>query len=209
MSVGFVKLYRRLTEWEWYTDANTARLFFHLLIKANFKYSRWRDHDLAPGQLITGRKQLSEQLNIPVQSIRTSLKRLQSTGEIFVKPTNKFSIITICNYDLYQSPKKQANQQLTNNQPSSNQQLTTSKKKRRKEGKKKTSSNPAAEAAWTTVLVALKQSEYSRRAADEAAHKLVVGPMGGYERIGQANKWDLKDIKAEFLRAYQDEEMAA
>ena len=32
---GWISLYRKFTEWEWYTDANTMRVFLHLLLKAN------------------------------------------------------------------------------------------------------------------------------------------------------------------------------
>ena len=36
LSRGFVAFPRGLTDWEWYTDANTARVYFHLLLSANW-----------------------------------------------------------------------------------------------------------------------------------------------------------------------------
>ena len=33
---GFVALPRGLTSWEWYEDANTTRLYIHLLLTANW-----------------------------------------------------------------------------------------------------------------------------------------------------------------------------
>jgi len=82
---------------------------------------------------VTGRKKLSAELGITQQTIRTCLNHLKSTNEITVEPTNKFSIITVCNYNSYQSENgrvnqqklEATNQQLTNNQPTTNQQLTT------------------------------------------------------------------------------------
>ena len=206
MSVGYIKLYRQLIEWEWYTDSNTSRLFIHLLLLANYKKGRWRNHSLAPGQLITGRKLLAKQLSLSEQKIRTSLDRLKSSGEIIVKTTNKFSIITICNFCQYQEIEGSANQQLTNRQPASNQQITTSKKERRKKGKNKRPSFPAAEEAWKEVLLTIQQGQY--QAPNNRAHKLIVGPLGGYERIGQSNEWGLKTIKEEFLRAYNEGDVA-
>jgi hypothetical protein len=58
------------------------------------------------------------------------------TNEITIKVTNRFSIITICKYDFYQSSKSESNQQnnnesttvATNHQPTTNQQLTTNNK---------------------------------------------------------------------------------
>ena len=31
---GWIKLHRKITEWEWYSDANTFRVFMHLLLTA-------------------------------------------------------------------------------------------------------------------------------------------------------------------------------
>ena len=62
--------------------------------------------------------------------IRTSLKHLQLTGEITSKATNKFTIFTVVNYNLYQTDNKQDNKQitsnLTNNQQTDNILLTNS-----------------------------------------------------------------------------------
>ena len=34
---GFIALYRKMLDWDWYTDTNTKSLFIHLLLKANHK----------------------------------------------------------------------------------------------------------------------------------------------------------------------------
>lgn len=131
MDEGFIKLFRSMTSWEWYQDANTTRVFLHLLLKANWEDSRYRNHLVPRGSLVCGRKQLAQDLRISEQSIRTALIHLKSTNEITIKATNRFSIITIVNWEKYQvnenlSTNKTANK-LTNNQPSTNQQLTTYK----------------------------------------------------------------------------------
>lgn len=140
---GWVKIHRRLTDWEWFDDDITFKLFIYLLLKANHKPKKWNGITIKRGQLVTGRKKLSAELGKSEQTIRTHLKRLKSTNEITIKTTNKYSIITICKYESYQAKEKnnnqqdnqQANQQLTNNQPTTNQQLTTNKndKKEKKE----------------------------------------------------------------------------
>ncbi|MBI9080426.1 MAG: hypothetical protein JEY79_11880 [Pseudodesulfovibrio sp.] len=115
MSNGWIKLHKKLCGWEWYRDSKTLHLFIHLLLKANYRPSKWRGHALRPGQFITGRKQLSAETGISEQSIRTSLRHLESTGEIEIEPTNRFSVVTVCNYSLYQSEKVFGNQ--PDNQP--------------------------------------------------------------------------------------------
>lgn len=119
-------------DWTWYSDANTKSLFIDLLINASYTDTNWRGIPLKRGQVVIGRRELSERLGITEQSIRTSIKRLKSTNEITVKSTNKFSIITVVNYNKYQSPETKSTNKLTNkltnNQPATNQQLTTSNK---------------------------------------------------------------------------------
>lgn len=144
MSDGFIKLFRSLEDWEWYKDQNTKDLFIHLLIKASWKESRYRGQDVPKGSVVTGIHALSESLGISEQSVRTSLKHLKSTGEITIQVTNRFSIISIANWEKYQGFSEeltsQLTSQLTNNQQATNKQLTTYKEYkniRSKEEKKK------------------------------------------------------------------------
>lgn len=131
--IGHIKLDRKILSWEWYSDANTFRVFVHLLLLASHKNTKWMGVDIHRGQLITGRLKLAATLHLSEQSIRTSLSRLKSTSEITIKTTTQYSIITICKYDTYQSfdnsinqqDNQQDNQQLTNEQPTSNQRVTT------------------------------------------------------------------------------------
>ena len=128
---GWVKFHRKIEEWEWYTDVNTFKLFFHLILKANHKDKTWKGVEIKRGQLLTGRKQLAKETGLSEQNIKTSIKHLKMTNEVTSKVTNKYSIITITNYDSYQDEKDEASQQtdpqLTSNQPATNQQLTTTK----------------------------------------------------------------------------------
>lgn len=131
MNSGYIKLFRSIEEWEWYKDQNTKDLFLHLLIKANWEETRYRGHVVPRGSVVTGIHSLSETLGIPEQSIRTSLKHLKSTGEITIKSTNRFSIITIENWEKFQGASEELTSKLTceitNNQQTTNKQLTTYK----------------------------------------------------------------------------------
>jgi hypothetical protein len=127
---GWVKIFRSFSKWEWYKDSKMVHLFIHLLISANHKDGKWRGQSVKRGQLITGLHSLSEQTSISIQSIRTCLSRLKSTNEITIKTSNKNSLITVVNYDIYQSieiTNNQTNKQLTNDQQTTNKQLTTNK----------------------------------------------------------------------------------
>ena len=130
---GWIKLYRKLSEWEWFNISEMVHLFIYLLLNANHEKGEWRGIIVERGQIITGRNTLTEKTGITQQTIRTCLNRLKSTNEITITSTNKYSIITICNYESYQGCvngsnqqiNQLPNQQLTSNQPATNQQLTT------------------------------------------------------------------------------------
>lgn len=102
MRGGYIKLHRKFTKWGWYGDPNTARVFLHLLLTASWEECEYRGYKIRPGQVVTGRRKLAKDLKMSERSVRTALEHLKSTHEITIKPTNKFSIITIENWDKYQ-----------------------------------------------------------------------------------------------------------
>lgn len=129
---GWIKVHRKLFEWEWYSDSKMVHLFLHLLLSANHKDGKFQGVDIKRGQVLTGRHKLSAVTGLSEQNIRTCLLKLESTNEITIKTTNKNSIITLINYDLYQNESDNLEQvtnkitsKLTNNQPTTNQQVTT------------------------------------------------------------------------------------
>lgn len=169
MDEGYIKINRRLTSWEWYQDANTARVFIHCLIMANWKDGRFRGAEVPRGSFVTGRKKLAEELKMSEQSVRTALNHLKSTNEITIKTTPKYSIITVVKYNEYQSDNRQINQQLTNNQPTTNQQLTTieerKKRKKLKEGEEKRSAAPTDKSKQALKAIENLYFEKAREAA--------------------------------------------
>jgi hypothetical protein len=140
-SQGHIKIDRRILNWEWYGDSNMVHVFLHLLLTANYSDSRFQGILVKRGQVIIGRVKLASLLGLSEMQIRTCLNKLKSTNEISIKTTNKFSIVTICKYDDYQSKQdkdnqqnnQQHNQQITNQQPTDNQQLTTSNNSKEEE----------------------------------------------------------------------------
>lgn len=127
---SFIVINRKILKWHWYDDVNVTRLFIHLLLIANWEDKKWHGILVKRGQVITGRKTLSEETGLSEQQVRTSLDKLISTKEITKSTTNKYTIITVNNYNKYQNYNQQItnkqptnNQQITNNQPANNQQI--------------------------------------------------------------------------------------
>ena len=137
---GWIKMHRKLLEWEWYTDSKIVHLFVHLLLKANHKDSKYRGMIIKRGQLITGRKLLSIETGMSERNIRTCLDRLKTTNELTIKATNKYSIVTICNYEIYQ-PKEDVANQLNVQQSSQQKVQQTTTNKNNKETKEEKNNN--------------------------------------------------------------------
>ena len=99
---GYIKLYRQIMKWEWYDDANTFRLFIHLLLKANYEDAQWRGLAIKRGQLFTSISHLSHELKISDKAVRIALDKLIKTKEVASKGASNGTMITICKYDSYQ-----------------------------------------------------------------------------------------------------------
>ena len=131
MDAGFIVLWRKITEWRWYGDPVASRLFIHFLVTANHKPSWFQGELIDRGQLITGRKELSETLGISEKSVRLGINKLKETNEITTKTTNRFSIITVVKYSDYQDKKEKGASEKTyeraNKGPTEGQQGATSK----------------------------------------------------------------------------------
>lgn len=126
---GFVKIYRQIIKWGWYRDVPVKVLFLHCLFMANYQQANWYGKTIERGSFITSIEELSQQTGLTVQNTRTALKKLISTGEITKKSTNKYTVITVVNYDKFQSVEKTATDKsthtLTNEQQTANKQLTS------------------------------------------------------------------------------------
>ena len=128
MDRGFIKLDRGIKKWRWYQDANTFRVWVHLLLSANWEDREFEKISLKRGELLTTYKRLAKELDFTVQQTRTAIDHLKSTGEITVCRKSNFLEISIENYSLYQD--NQQTYQQTTNRPS------TDLKERKKEAKK-------------------------------------------------------------------------
>lgn len=116
MNDGYIKLYKKMLKWQWYKDSNTLHVFISLLLDANFEDSKAGFEVIKRGQVLTSVKRLHELTGLTTQQIRTSLSKLEKSQEINKQTTNRYSIITINNYNDYQINNKQlTNKQQTNN----------------------------------------------------------------------------------------------
>ena len=91
------------------------------ITNANPLPKRFENLTLQRGQFVTSLKDISTEIGVSVQTCRTMIKNLTTYGFLIAESTNKFTVITICNYGKYQD-KKVGNQQTSNNQSTGVQQ---------------------------------------------------------------------------------------
>ena len=141
MNRGYINIYRKFLEWEWYTDSNVKLLFLHLLLKANYKEKNWKGIVVEKGQYLTSISALTLETGLTISEVRTCLKKLQSTGEITLKTTSKYTLINIVKYRIYQTDlqmKSQTNdKQIANKSQTNDKQIATTKQEKKEKQDKK------------------------------------------------------------------------
>ncbi|MEK3851240.1 hypothetical protein MKX59_19560 [Paenibacillus sp. FSL R7-0340] len=80
---------------------------------------------LQPGQLITGRKSISEKLNISESKVQRILKSFESEHQIEQQNGNKNRLVTVVSWSEYQESEQQNEQQLNNKRTTTEQQVNT------------------------------------------------------------------------------------
>lgn len=118
--------------WEWFDDEKMFKFFISIILLANHDATKWHGIEIQRGQFITTLDKLSAQLHFSKQQVRTMISKLVNTKEITHQSTHHYSIITICEYDKYQSytidnqhtEQHTNNTQITHNQHTDNTQIT-------------------------------------------------------------------------------------
>lgn len=133
---GYIKIHRKILEWEWYDDNNTYRLFTHCLLRANWKSGSWHGIKYNAGEFITSLATLAKETHLSVSQVRVALNHLKMTGEIADHRHGNARIITVVKWYDYQLDDKPADKPVTDQQQTCDKPLTTDeevKKERNKE----------------------------------------------------------------------------
>lgn len=117
-AIGWLKLNRGITEnWLWPKGKKYTELeaWLWMLINANFSDSKVYDEGklitVKRGQLLTSQLKMSKTFLWSREKVRNFSEILKTDGMIDVKPYTKFTIITICKYEDYQSDRTTEPQQ--------------------------------------------------------------------------------------------------
>lgn len=122
--MGFIKLDRKILDWEWYQDINVRILFIHCLLLANWKDTRYKGEVIPRGSFVASLPILSEGTGLSIRQARTALDKLKMTGELTVRKHSKYTVFTVSNYCKYQDSDSQDDRQVTGNRQSNDSQMT-------------------------------------------------------------------------------------
>lgn len=177
---GYIKLHRKLLKWCWWNDRDTRDLFIYLLLAANWEDKPFEGITVKRGQLLTSLASLSENVGISTRSVRTALKHLISTSEVTTETTNRWTLVTIVNFEKYQGRDKKATSKmtsyLTNDRQASDKQATTTKEYKEFKNIKNTTKKTVADVLSDSdfdILEKLYGSENVREIVDRAADAFV------------------------------------
>lgn len=101
--MDYIKLSRKILDWEWWHDINTCRVFIYFLLKANWKDGTWKGVEVKRGSYISSLDKVADETDLTRDEVRTALKHLIKTKEITTVATRKYTVFSVVNYDLYQN----------------------------------------------------------------------------------------------------------
>ena len=182
MGPGWIKLHRSLLDWQWFGSKNHLIVFINLLLRCNYRETKYKKQTIMPGQILTGRKQISSWTGISEATVYRILCDLEDTNEVNIKKTSKYSIITIVNWCNYQSDEQQTGQQVihqVNNKRTTNEHIL-----RKKEGKKERINN--AHLDFETLYQKYPRKIGKKKGIDICLRKIKT--QSDFEKLDQAIK---------------------
>lgn len=134
---GYLKLWRSILDkpiWK-QSSAEQKAILITLLMMADYGGSKWefkgKQYQTKPGQFVTSLPSIVAECGkgVTVQNVRTALKRFEKLNFLTDESTKTNRLITIVNWEIYQSSdittNSQTNKQLTDDQQTPNRQLTS------------------------------------------------------------------------------------
>lgn len=98
---GFIKLPRSLLSEKWASNPQSLSVAVHLLAMASLEDKLYNGVRLGRGQVLTSVRKLAKISGLTERAVRTALRTQQSTHFLTQQVTHRFTIITICKFDIY------------------------------------------------------------------------------------------------------------
>lgn len=114
---GWIKIHRKLIESNVFKNEKILKVWIWCLLKATHK-----DYEqivgtqvvkLRPGQFIFGRNKGADELNMKPSTLYKYMRVLEKCQNLELKCNNKYTVVTIVKWDLYQLGDEKSNSNVT------------------------------------------------------------------------------------------------
>ena len=99
---GWIKIHRKILEWQHFQEPNVLAVFMYLLLSANTKDGWDRGDRVTRGQSCATVNEMSKKLKLSRPTVHKAIKKLEMSGEIVRKKVKFRCFTTIRNYAKYQ-----------------------------------------------------------------------------------------------------------
>lgn len=127
---SWVPLARDIKHFEYFTDRNVLQVLIYILTSVNYQDKYWKGVKIKRGQFATSVGRIAADCDLSSRQVRLVLEKLEARKTIQVETTNKYTMITLCNYEDYQEnsiggSQTNDNQKSNKSQSNGNQRATT------------------------------------------------------------------------------------
>lgn len=128
---GWVKLHRKIWNWPYASDPDYMAIWVYLLTHATHQdmdvIFNGQRVTLKAGQLVTGRKVISEKTGVTQSKVQRVLTRLESEQQIEQQTGNRNRLIALVHWQFYQESEQPNERQMNNKRTTDEHPVNTNK----------------------------------------------------------------------------------
>ncbi|MNW44141.1 hypothetical protein D3C74_213630 [compost metagenome] len=209
---GWIKLHRKtLDNPVVCKDGDHLAVWMYLLMNATHKEQAavfgGEKLTLQPGQLITGRKKISERFNIHESKVQRILKSFEIEQQIEQQTNNQNRLISILSWSDYQEDEQQPKQPVNNERTTDEQPVNTNKNVRKKECKNDKKKDKTAFEEYTSnpILIESLKSfvEFRKTIKKPMTDKAVTLLLGNLDKLATNDQEKIDILNQSILNGWQ------
>lgn len=200
MTGGWVKLHRQIMESETFSRLTELQqlITIYIILNANHEDGIWYDKyknievPLRKGQLIISRNKIvndwfKRSKEVTDRKVRTCLEKLEKLGFLTIETTKHYTLITICNYCVYQGLEnkndQQHVQQTSNERPTNDQQTSLNKKEEEKREEEASIQNQSSFQVIANKFIQRRAHGFNLSPADESSIQRLVNDQIPLDKV--------------------------
>lgn len=122
---GWYKQWRDIFDRKWAKDPKMVAVYVYLHTRAYVYRGDWHGQTIERGSCPTSRSAIMEGTGLTEQEVKSRMQKLVDYGEIIIKSSNHGTIVTVCDYDVYEVQEDLFGFESSSQQPANNQQGTS------------------------------------------------------------------------------------